>query len=156
MLGNGSEPAEAKLAAALELSRRLLREKLYRGPVLTSSGETKLYLATLFVGQEYESFIALYLTNQHCVIKEHVLFRGTIDGAAVYPREVVREALGCNAAACIFAHNHPSGVAEPSRADIKITRKLQAALGTVDIRVLDHVVVGSLENLVSFAERGLL
>ncbi len=100
-------------------------------------------------------FAGLFLDNRHRVIQYHELFRGTIDGAAVYPREVVRYALEQNAAAVIFAHNHPSGVAEPSQADISLTRRLKEALGLVDIRVLDHMVVGHGE-VISLAERGLM
>ena len=100
-------------------------------------------------------FTCLYLDNQHRVVKLEELFSGTIDGAAVYPREVVKRCLRHNAAAVIFAHNHPSGVAEPSQADIAITRRLAAALNTIDVRVLDHIVVGRNEA-VSFAERGLM
>jgi len=94
---------------------------------------------------------ALWLDSQHQVLK---LFRGTVDGASVYPREVIKEGLACNAAAVIFAHNHPSGVTEPSQADVQITKRLQEALALVDIRLLDHLVVGS--NVTSMAERGLI
>ena len=100
-------------------------------------------------------FAALFLDNRHRVIRYEELFRGTIDGASVHPREVVKAALKLNAAALIFAHNHPSGVAEPSHADERLTRRLRDALGLVDIRVLDHVVIGD-QQMVSFAERGLL
>ena len=103
----------------------------------------------------HEVFACLFLDNQHTVISYEELFRGTIDGASVYPREIVKRSLALNAAAVIFAHNHPSGVAEPSQADQRLTQRLKSALGTVDIRVLDHFVVGESEAL-SFAERGLL
>ena len=103
----------------------------------------------------YEVFCCLYLDNRNRLIMFEELFRGTIDGASVHPREVVRRALEHNAAALILAHNHPSGIAEPSQADEIITRRLKSALGLVDIRVLDHLVVGDGET-VSFAERGLL
>ena len=106
-------------------------------------------------GLEHESFAILFLDNQHRVIGFTEMFRGTIDGAAVYPREVIKAALEHNAAALVFAHNHPSGVAEPSQADIAITRKLASAAQVMDFRVLDHFVVG-LGGIVSFAERGLL
>jgi DNA repair protein RadC len=104
---------------------------------------------------EHEVFGCLFLDNQHAVIAAEDLFRGTIDGASVYPREVVKRALALNAAAVILYHNHPSGVSEPSQSDQRLTQRLKAALGTVDIRVLDHFVVGRAEAL-SFAERGLL
>ena len=103
---------------------------------------------------EHERFCAIWLDNRHRVIRFDELSRGTIDGASVYPREVVKAALSVNAAACIFAHNHPSGISEPSQADERITRRLRDALALVDIRVLDHIVIG--QTSVSFAERGLL
>lgn len=145
----------ALLQAALELSRRQLQENLQKGKVLASSAATRGYLRARFKSRKQESFSCIFLNNQHHVVKIEELFSGTIDGAAVYPREVVKRCLYHNAAAVIFAHNHPSGIAEPSQADISITRRLQAALNTVDIRVLDHFVVGDPE-VVSFAERGLL
>ena len=97
---------------------------------------------------------ALWLDSQHQVLKSQELFRGTLDGASVYPREVIKEGLACNAAAIIFAHNHPSGVTEPSQADVQITKRLQEALQLVDIRLLDHLVVGS--SVTSMAEQGLI
>jgi DNA repair protein RadC len=155
MLGEGDRMPHPKLSAAIELSRRLMREELQRGPPLCSSRATKDYLVAQFLGQEYESFISIFLDNQHRVIRIEEMFRGTIDGSMVHPREVVRAALKCNAAACIFAHNHPSGVAEPSQADQTITRRLKNALALVDIRTLDHLVVGA-DSMVSLAERGVL
>ena len=104
--------------------------------------------------QPYELFAVLWLDNRHRVIAFEELFRGTIDGASVHPREVVRAAIDHNAAACIFAHNHPSGVEEPSQADLRITNRLKDALDLVDVRVLDHMIVG--DTMCSFAERGLL
>ena len=104
---------------------------------------------------EHEQFCALFLDSQHRLIEFAELFRGTLDSASVYPREVAKEALHHNAAAVIFAHNHPSGIAEPSMADRKITKRLQEALGLFEIRVLDHIVVGS-PGMVSFAEEGLI
>ena len=145
----------ALLQAALELARRQLRENLQQGEALASSAATRGYLRARFKSRKQETFSCLFLNNQHHIVKLEDLFNGTIDGAAVYPREVVKRCLHHNAAAVIFAHNHPSGVAEPSQADIAITRKLQAALNTIDVRVLDHFVVGDPE-VVSFAERGLL
>lgn len=122
---------------------------------LSSPAETRKFLRTRFSFEEREKFIVLWLDSQHRVIEVQELFAGTIDGAAVYPREVVKAALQHNAAACILSHNHPSGLAEPSNADKLITDRIVKALDVVDVRVLDHVVVGNPE-CVSFAERGLL
>ena len=144
-----------QLQAMLELSKRHLHEQLEERDALTSSELTRQYLRARLRHYEHEVFACLYLDNQHRVVKLEELFTGTIDGAAVYPREVVKRCLRNNAAAVIFAHNHPSGVAEPSQADIAITTRLTSALNTIDVRVLDHVVVGRNEA-VSFAERGLL
>ena len=145
----------AQLQAALELSRRYLLGRLTRGRVLGSPAEVRQFLQLKLRCLPHEVFSCLFLDNQHAVIGYEELFRGTIDGASVYPREVVKRCLAINAAAVIFAHNHPSGVAEPSQADQRLTQRLKAALATVDIRVLDHFVVGEAEAL-SFAERGLL
>jgi len=145
----------ALLQAALELSRRQLQENMQKGEVLASSTATRGYLRARFKSRERETFCCIFLDNQHHVVTIEELFNGTIDGAAVYPREVVKRCLHHNSAAVILAHNHPSGIAEPSQADIAITRRLQAALGTIDVRVLDHFVVGD-PDVVSFAERGLL
>jgi len=143
-----------QLQAVMEMGRRHLSESLARGDALTSPDDTRRYLAARLRDYPFEVFACLFLDNRHRVIAFEELFRGTIDGASVHPREVVRRALTHNAAAVILAHNHPSGVAEPSRSDEAITRRLRDALALVDIRVLDHVVVG--DALVSFAERGLL
>ena len=145
----------ASLAAMKELSLRQLLEGLQSRDILTSSAATRDYLRARFKSCESEVFSCLFLNNQHHVMEVEELFRGTIDGAAVYPREVVKRALYHNAAAVIFAHNHPSGIAEPSQADIAITRKLKTAMQTIEVRVLDHLVIGAGE-VVSFAERGLL
>lgn len=145
----------AQLQAVLEMGRRHLGEELARGEALTSSAATRRYLCAQLRDRAHEVFACLFLDNRHRVIAFDELFRGTIDGASVYPREVVKAALRHNAAAVILAHNHPSGVTEPSRADTRLTERLREALGLVDIRVLDHVVVGEGEP-VSFAERGLL
>jgi DNA repair protein RadC len=144
----------AQLQAVLEMGRRHLSETLARGDALSSPGDTRRFLSARLRGYPFEVFACLFLDTRHRVIAFEELFRGTIDGASVHPREVVRRALAHNAAAVILAHNHPSGVAEPSRSDEAITRRLCEALGLVDVRVLDHVVVG--DDLVSFAERGLL
>ncbi|ENM3849546.1 DNA repair protein RadC [Vibrio cholerae] len=142
-----------QLQAILEMTQRYLAETLKRGDALTSPQQTKLYLSSVLRDRQREAFYILFLDNQHRVIRDEILFEGTIDAASVYPREVVKRALHHNAAAVILAHNHPSGVAEPSQADRRITDRLRDALGLVEIRVLDHFVVGDGE-VVSFAERG--
>ena len=152
----GLGPAKyAQLQATLEMGRRHLGEALERGKPLTDPAATRKYLRAKLRDIPHEVFACLYLDNRHRVIAFEELFRGTIDGASVHPREVVRAALKHNAAALIFAHNHPSGVAEPSDSDRRLTRRLQDALNLVDIRTLDHFVVGDGE-VVSFAERGWL
>ena len=123
--------------------------------ILTSLGATRDYLRAKFRDCQSETFSCLFLNNQHHVVKLEELFRGTIDGAAVYPREVFKRCLYYNVASVIMAHNHPSGIAEPSQAGIAITNKLCTALETIDLRVLDHLVIGN-SLVVSFAERGLL
>jgi len=145
----------AQLLAALEIGRRHLGEVLARGAALESSRDTRDYLKARLRDLEREVFCGLFLDNRHRVLAFEELFAGTLNGTAVYPREVVRRALRHNAAAVIFAHNHPSGVAEPSRADEVLTQRLKEALALVDIRVLDHFVVGD-GDLVSFSERGLI
>jgi DNA repair protein RadC len=145
----------AQLQAVLEMSRRHLAEQLQRGDALTSPELTKQYLSACLRDYGHEVFAILLLDNQHRVIRLEELFHGTLDSAAVYPREVVKLALAHQAAAVILAHNHPSGVAEPSASDRAITERLQQALGLMDIRVLDHLVVGD-GVAVSFAERGWL
>jgi DNA repair protein RadC len=143
------------LQAALELSRRHYAAELSTGPALEAPKATQAFLVAQLRDRPYEVFCVLHLDNRHRLIAFEELFRGTIDGASVHPREVVRQALARNSAAVILAHNHPSGVAEPSQADELITYRLRDALGLVDIRVLDHLVVGD-NRCVSFAERGLL
>jgi DNA repair protein RadC len=123
-------------------------------PLLTSPQASKNYVKLQLATYEHEVFACLFMDNRNRVITFDELFRGTIDGASVYPREVVKACLSHNAAAVIFAHNHPSGVAEPSLADERITNRLKEALALIDVRVLDHLIVG--EEVVSFAERGLL
>jgi DNA repair protein RadC len=145
----------AQVQAAMEMARRVMDEPLRQGDPLRSPADTRRFLTSRLGTYPHEVFAGLFLDNRHRVIKYRELFRGTIDGAAVYPREVVRQALEDNAAAVIFAHNHPSGVAEPSQADISLTRRLKEALGLVDIRVLDHMVIGHGE-VISLAERGLM
>ncbi|MDH5516495.1 MAG: DNA repair protein RadC [Gammaproteobacteria bacterium] len=151
----GLGPAKfSQLQAVLEMAKRHLYEKMERGDALENPDATKHYLAAQLRTYKHEVFAGLFLDNRHRVIKFEELFSGTIDGASVYPREVVKKAMSYNAAAVIFAHNHPSGVAEPSQADKNITRRLSDALSLVDVRVLDHIIVG--DELVSFAERGYL
>lgn len=145
----------ALLLAALELGRRYLLADLQRGDALANPECTRRFLQARLRGYPHEVFACLFLDNRHRVIEYEALFRGTIDGASVHPREVVKAALAHNAAAIILAHNHPSGVAEPSQADLHLTRRLREALALVDIRVLDHLVIGD-GAVVSFAERGLL
>ncbi len=152
----GLGPAKyAQLQAVLELARRHLAETLNRSEPLTSPEVTRTFLSAQLRDRPHELFCCLYLDTRHRVIVFEELFRGTIDGANVPPREVVKRVLKVNAAAVIFAHNHPSGVAEPSEADRRLTRRLIDALALVDVRVLDHFVVGDGE-VISFAERGLL
>lgn len=143
------------LQAALELARRHALEELRRGAVLSSPARTRRFLHSHLRNPSREVFCCLFLDAQHALICCEDLFHGTLDGAAVYPRVVLRRALELDAAAVIFAHNHPSGVAEPSAADRRITERLQAALALVDIRVLDHIIVGR-GSAYSFAEDGLL
>jgi DNA repair protein RadC len=132
-----------------------LANRMRRGAPLASPKAVRNYLTLRFGALQHEVFTVIYLDSRHRVIDCQDLFRGTVDGASVHPREVVKEALRRNAAACILAHNHPSGVAEPSAADELITRKIRDALALVDIRVVDHVVVAA-GGSVSFAERGLI
>ena len=145
----------AQLQAVLEMARRHLAEQLQQRDALTSVAVVRHYLTHQLRHRHHEVFCALLLDNQHRLINFLELFQGTIDGASVYPREVVKTVLAHNAAAVIFAHNHPSGIAEPSQADRSITDRLRSALELVDVRVLDHLVIGEGE-VVSFAERGWL
>ncbi len=152
----GLGPAKrAELAAILEIARRTLSARLAAAPVFDSPQAVKDYLALQLAHQPHEVFGVLFLDAQHRLLAFEALFRGTLQQASVYPREVVKRALALNAAAAILAHNHPSGVAEPSRADEALTQQLKAALALVDVRVLDHMVVAR-GTVVSFAERGLL
>lgn len=141
--------------ALIEAALKVLSEQLVRSELLESPTATRKYLALRYAGLEREVFSCLFLDNRHRLIACEELFQGTVDGASVHPREVVKRALAHNAAAVILAHNHPSGVAEPSQADELITVRLKDALGVVDIRVLDHLVVAG-AKVVSLAERGLL
>lgn len=145
----------AELQAAVEIAKRQLSETLRAGPSLASPRATRDFLCSQLRDLEHEVFCCLYLDKRHRLIQFQELFRGTIDGASVHPREVVKQALARNAAAVILVHNHPSGIAEPSHADELITRRLREALQLVDIRVLDHLIVAD-NGCLSFAERGLI
>ncbi len=145
----------AVLRALPELARRYYAQSLPHGAPIRSPGDTEAYLKAHMRHLEHELFCCLYLDNRHRVLGFGELFRGTIDGTSVYPREVVKEALNINAAAVILAHNHPSGVAEPSQADERITRRLKSALELVDIRLLDHFIIGD-GKAASLAGRGLI
>lgn len=145
----------SQLQAALEMARRTLRERLAGGNVLGSPQAVRDYLRLKLHGRPHEVFIGVFLDAQNRVMAVEELFRGTLTQTSVYPREIVKRALHHNAAALIFAHNHPSGVAEPSHADEALTRTLKHALTLVDVKVLDHFVVGG-DSAMSFAERGLL
>lgn len=138
-----------------EIARRYFEASLVVGQTLGNPADTEAYLRARLRDLEHEVFCCLFLDNRHRVLRFVELFRGTIDGTSVYPREVVKEALAENAAAVILAHNHPSGVAEPSQADERITRRLKSALELVDIRLLDHLIVGD-GAATSLASRGLL
>ena len=152
----GLGPAKAaQLKAALVLAECHALSELRRADTLTSPAHCARFLRIRLRRREREVFAVVFLDSQHRVIQYEELFQGTIDGTSVHPREVVRAALRHNAAAVILAHNHPSGVAEPSQADVRITERLRQALGLIDVRVLDHLVVGD-QEVVSLAERGLL
>ncbi|MFM7067178.1 MAG: DNA repair protein RadC [Gammaproteobacteria bacterium] len=145
----------ARLQAALELARRHHLAALREGPLLANPRAARDYLRAQLRDREHEVFCCLFLDNRHRFLAYEELFRGTIDGASVHPREVVKAALARQAAAVILAHNHPSGIAEPSRADEAITLRLRDALALVDIRVVDHLIIGG-PDCTSLAERGLL
>lgn len=148
----------ARLAILLvlpELARRYFEETLPRGEAIRSPADTETFLLARLRDRPHEVFCCLYLDNRHRVLCFEELFRGTIDGTSVYPREIVKQALAVNAAAIILAHNHPSGVAEPSQADERITRRIRSALELVDIRLLDHLIIGD-GTSTSLASRGML
>lgn len=154
--GHGLGEAKfVQLQAVLEMARRHLAQQLERGDALTSPQLTRDYLQASLRDREREIFVILLLDNQHRVIHQEELFQGTLGSASVWPREIVRIVLKHNAAAVILAHNHPSGVAEPSRADRQLTERILSALALIDVRVLDHLVIGD-GITVSFAERGWL
>jgi len=144
----------AQLQAIMEMAKRHFSESLKRKDCLSSPTDTMAYLHSQLRDRQHEVFACVMLDNRNRVIAFREMFHGTIDGASVYPREVVKQALADNAAAVILAHNHPSGIAEPSQADIQITERLKKALALVDIRVLDHVIIG--DETLCFSERGLI
>ena len=153
---SGLGPAKrAQFAAAIELSRRALQEELEKRNALTSPGAVRDYLRLALSRREEEVFVCIWLDAQHKVIQIEQAFSGTLTQTSVYPREIVKSALARNAAAVIFAHNHPSGVAQPSQADELLTRSLKEALALVEVKVLDHFVIAG-NQAISFAERGLL
>ena len=153
---DGVGPAKgAELATVVELARRSLAQQARKRDTLASPQAVRDYLRLLLAARPYEVFVGLYLDSQNRLLAVEELFRGTLAQTSVYPREVVKAALAQNAAAMIFAHNHPSGVAEPSRADELLTQALKQALALVDIRTLDHLIVVN-AGITSFAERGLL
>ncbi len=145
----------ATIRALPELARRYFEASLPMGEAIRSPADTEAFLLARMRHLDHELFCCLYLDNRHRVLRFDEMFRGTIDGTSVYPREVVKEALAINAAAVILAHNHPSGVAEPSQADERITRRIKSALELVDIRLLDHLIVGD-GGTTSLASRGLI
>ena len=145
----------AQFVAALELARRSMDERLKESAALTSPSAVRDYLRLSLGSREHEVFVCIWVDAQHKVIAVEEPFRGTLTQTSVYPREIVKAALAANAAAVIFAHNHPSGVAQPSQADELLTRNLKEALALIDVKVLDHFIVAGHQAL-SFAERGLL
>ncbi len=152
----GLGPAKrAQFAAAIELARRALQEKLEQSAALTSPGAVRDYLRLRLAARKEEAFLCIWLDAQHRAIQIEEPFRGTLTQTSVYPREIVKSALRFNAAAVIFAHNHPSGVAQPSQSDELLTRNLKEALALVEVKVLDHFIVAG-HQAISFAERGLL
>lgn len=150
------EPVQdERCLAAKELVRRWLHEEMRDVPTMSSPAAVKAYLQAHFARRDYEAFVVVFLDTQHRLIAVEEMFRGTLSQTSVYPREIVKAALQHNAAAVLLAHNHPSGIAEPSRADESLTHALKNALSLIDVRVLDHIVIGA-ASAVSFAERGLL
>ena len=155
LLGNYCFAGPVDEATILGVAERIREARFYRETFMTNPSATRAYLVEKLALLEHEVFAAILLDNRHAVLGFDILFTGTLDGASVHPREVVRHALKRNAAAVIFAHNHPSGYPEPSQADRAITAELKNALRLIDVRVLDHIVVGGSQT-VSFVERGLL
>lgn len=153
---NGLGPAKtAQFAAAMELARRSAEERVRETNALTSPGAVRDYLRLKLSGRQHEVFVCIWLDAQHRAIKFDEPFSGTLTQTSVYPREIVKQALAVNAAAVIFAHNHPSGVAQPSQADELLTANLKEALALIEVKVLDHFIIAG-HQAISFAERGLL
>jgi len=144
-----------QLQAAMEISRRALQEEMQRSDALNSPRAVRDYLQLLLGARQQEVFLVMFLDTQHRLIASEEMFQGTLAQTSVYPREVVKRALAHNSAAVILAHNHPSGVAEPSQSDLMLTNALKQALAMVDVRVLDHLIV-AMGNTLSFAEKGLI
>lgn len=152
----GLGPAKrAEITAVMELARRSLTQQLARRTVLSSPQQVKDFLRLQLAHEEHEVFAVMFLDVQNQLLQFEPMFRGTLSQTSVYPREVVKRALALQASAVILAHNHPSGIAEPSRADEFLTQSLKQALALIDVRVIDHLVVGA-DHAISFAERGLL
>lgn len=152
----GLGPAKyVQLQAVLEMSKRVFKEVMLDKPVMDSPNAVRNYLHQLLCDEPYEQFWLVHLDNQHRVLNAEVLFKGTINAAAVYPRVVLDTVIKNKTAAVIFAHNHPSGICEPSHSDIELTKRLKDMLQMIDVRTLDHFVIGH-NNVTSFAERGLL
>jgi DNA repair protein RadC len=156
MIKSGNRYRQASAAEVAEVHGAYQLQAVNRlRPALTNPRASVEFLRSILGGRDHEVFVVVFVDNRHRVIAVEEMFRGTIDGASVHPREVVKQALWTGAAAVLFSHNHPSGVAEPSQADELITRRLREALALIDVRVLDHIIVG-LTSTCSFAERGLL
>ena len=139
----------------LAASREILSRRFKRGTSISSPAQSKEYLISQIAHLEHEVFLIIFLDNRHQILTSEILFRGTIDGASVYPRECVKRALEVNAAACILSHNHPSGISNPSQSDKEITKRINQAMKLLDIRTLDHIIVAGTQTY-SFAEHGLL
>lgn len=153
----GMGPAKyTQLQAVLEMARRSLEERLKNGDILNSPELVRNYLQLTLKDKPHEIFIGIFLDARNCTLATEELFSGTLTQTSVYPREIVKRALHHNAAAIIFAHNHPSGVAEPSQADKTLTQTLKQALSLIDVKVLDHFIIGNNESIFSFAENDLI
>lgn len=157
MVKSGTRYRKATVAEISQAAGYFAREAMNRErPNLTSASNAVRYLQAIYAGLDHETFSVLFIDKRHRLIEAVEMFRGTIDGASVHPREVVKESLWRGAAAVILAHNHPSGIAEPSNADERITQVLKDALALIDVRVLDHIIIGSTGQYFSFTERGLI
>ncbi len=153
---SGFGPAKfVQLQASLEMSKRYFHDEMRESRFIDSPAASKQFVLHALGHRQHETFACLYMDNQHAILRFEELFQGTIDGASVYPREVVKRVLHLGAAAVVFCHNHPSGSTEPSQADRVLTNRLKQALELIDVRVLDHLIVAG-NQVISFAERGLL